>query len=164
MKYLSPLVLSLLLAACAVTPEDQQDAHQRKLAKEARANFIAMKQQEHPGRAVVLNDEARPTPKPELFAFGAPQPTPSARTRNHAASASASQSGPAFVPTSFYAPPPKQRTQGSADGTVYYWQVPPPAHRTTPRQQAAEARYARELAKRPENLTPEEKLWAHEHY
>jgi hypothetical protein len=127
-----------------------------------------MKQQEHPGREVVLNDEAHPTPKPQLLAFGAPQLTPApaqhARAKNRAASASASQSGLAFVPSSFYAPPPKRRTQGSWDGTVYYWQVPPPTRRATPRQQAAEARYARELAKRPEDLTPEERLWAHEHY
>jgi hypothetical protein len=52
------------------------------------------------------------------------------------------------------------------DDTLYYWQVPPqqPSQKTNPRYRAAEIGYARELAKRPEDLTPDERVWAHEHY
>lgn len=164
MKYLLPLALTIVLTSCAITPEDQQAAHQRKLEKEARANFIAMKAQEHPGQQVVLNDEAPPAPKRSLFggsqetavvptsrAVRHPQPTPVVR--------------PVFASNSepWYAA--HAARQGPArDDTVYYWQVESSHARTTPREKAAEAKYAQKLAKHPQDLTPEERLWAHEHY
>ncbi|HSI12281.1 MAG TPA: hypothetical protein VK961_09570 [Chthoniobacter sp.] len=161
MKYLPPLALALVLTSCAITPEDKQDAHQRKLQKEARENFIAMKAQEHPGRDVVLNDEARPTPKPGLFASSAPQPAPA--SRSHSAQPTP-VTRPVFAsnPEPWYAHP--THSLASRDDTVYYWQVESARSRTTPRERAAEAKYAQKLAKRPENLSPEERLWAHEHY
>src|ERR1700738_572696 len=70
MKYFPPFALAIFLTACAVAPEDQAAAHQRPLADARRENFIAMHAQEHPGRPVVLHDEAPPpTPKPHLIAF-----------------------------------------------------------------------------------------------
>ena len=161
MKYLTPLALAVVLTSCAITPEDQQEAHQRKLAKEARENFIAMKAQEHPGREVVLHDEARPTPKPGLFASSAPQPERASRSRS---AQPTPVTRPVFAsnPEPWYAHP--TRSLASRDDTVYYWQVDAARSRATPRERAAEAKYAQKLAKRPEDLSSEERLWAHEHY
>jgi hypothetical protein len=149
MKHLSPLAAALLLASCAVTPEDQHAAHQRRLEKEARENFIALKAQEHPGRAVVLNDEG-----------------PAASTRAHTAQRTRSaQPTPVVRPVFASNPQPwYARPATSRDDTVYYWQTETIARRTTPQQRVAEAKYAQSLAKRTEDLTPEERLWAHEHY
>ncbi|MEP6672753.1 MAG: hypothetical protein ABJF10_26550 [Chthoniobacter sp.] len=188
MKYFPPLALALLLSACAIplTPEDREAAHQLQLQKEARENFIALKAQEHPGRPPVLHDEApAPAPKPGLFAFGggrqpAPTPAPVPHTKAErqalraqqaqraqqpqaqarpAPPTAASYSPPAhFVPTSKAQPPRK------VDDTVYYWEVQNARQRISPRQQAAEAKYARRLAKTPETLTPEERIYAHEHF
>ncbi|EDY19271.1 hypothetical protein CfE428DRAFT_3448 [Chthoniobacter flavus Ellin428] len=146
MKQFCPLALAILFAGCAITPQDREASHQRQLEKEARANFIALKSQEHPGQAVVLHDEAAAT-----TAATAPRPRASLQPTSH------------FVPTTYVPPAPAHRASRQ-DDTVYYWQVQATHRRTTPRQQAAEARYARELAKRPEDLTPEERTWADEHY
>ncbi len=152
MKHFSQLALAILLTGCAVTPEGKEAAHQRQLEKEARANFIALKQQEHPGQPVVLNDEAAAARQRKLAAeeqaHGRANISPTTR----------------FEPTAYVAPTPQSRGSRRADDTVYYWQTQAMQRRTTPHQQAAEARYARELAKRPEDLTPEERVWAHEHY
>jgi len=142
MKQFCPLALAILVAGCAITPQDREASHQRQLEKEARANFIALKSQEHPGQAVVLHDEAAAT---------APRPRASLQPTSH------------FVPTA-YVPPASAARVSRQDDTVYYWQVQTAHRRTTPRQQAAEARYARELAKHIEDLTPEERTWADEHY
>ena len=165
MKYLPPLALAVVLTSCAITPEDKQEAHQRKLQKEARENFIAMKAQEHPGREVVLHDEARPTPKPGLFASGAPQAAPASQTAHRSHSAQPTPvTRPVFAsnPEPWYAHP--TRSLASRDDTVYYWQVDAARSRATPREKVAETKYAQKLAKRPEELSPEERLWAHEHY
>jgi hypothetical protein len=168
MKYFPPVALAFLLTACAVTPEDQQAVHQRQLEKEARENFIALKSQEHPGRPVVLHDEAPPpTPKPSFISFAPEQqpaaaltPPPAPRRRAKAPTPVAPPLQPYFAARST----PKPRAPHAIDDTVYYWQVPPPGQPLTPHQQAAEAKYARALAKRPADLTPEERLYAHEHY
>lgn len=165
MKYLTPLALAVVLTSCAIPPEDKQEAHQRKLEKEARENFIAMKAQEHPGREVMLNDEPRPTPKPGLFASGGQPPAPAPRTAQRSRSAQPTPvTRPVFAsnPEPWYAHP--TRSLASRDDTVYYWQVESARSRTTPQEKAAEAKYAHKLAKRPEDLSPEERLWAHEHY
>ena len=161
MKYLPPLALAIVLTSCAITPEDKQEAHQRKLAKEARENFLAMKAQEHPGREVMLNDEPRPTPKPGLFASSAPQSAPAPQSRS---ARPTPVTRPVFAsnPEPWYAHP--TRSLASRDDTVYYWQVESAHSRTTPRERTAEVKYAQKLAKRPEDLSPEERLWAHEHY
>jgi hypothetical protein len=154
MKQFAPLALAIFLAGCAITPQDREADHQRQLEKEARANFIALKAQEHPGRAVVLHDEAAAA----ATAAGAAA-TPRARARAQASLEPTTH----FVRTTYVPPKPAPRVTRQ-DDTVYYWQVQPPQRRATPRQQAAEAKYARALAKRPENLTPEERTWAHAHY
>jgi hypothetical protein len=162
MKYLLPLALTIVLTSCAITPEDQQAAHQRNLEKEARANFIAMKAQEHPGQQVVLNDEARPAPKQGLFGGGQAEAVPTSRPVRHPQPTPVVR--PVFASSSepWYAH--STRPRSSRDDTVYYWQVETIRSRTTPREKAAEAQYAKKLAKHPEDLTPEERLWAHEHF
>lgn len=154
MKHFSPLALAILLTGCAVTPEGKEAAHQHQLEKEARANFIALKQQEHPGQPVVLNDEAAAARQRKLAAS-------EAQARHGRASISPTTR---FEPTAYVAPTPQSRGARRGDDTIYYWQLQAVQRRTTPRQQAAEAKYARELAKRPEDLTSEERMWAHEHY
>ncbi len=160
MKHFPQLAVAILLTGCALTPQDREAAHQNQLAKQARENFIAMKQQEHPGQAVVLHDEATPAPQPRKLAMFGGQPATTPAPRGRASTAPTAQ----FIPTSYQPATPQPRGPRRADDTVYYWQVQAAHQRTTPRQQAAEARYARELAKRPEDLTPDERMWAHEHY
>jgi hypothetical protein len=166
MKYLPPFALALLLPACAITPEDKQAARQHELEKQARENFIAMKAQEHPGRPVVLHDDAPPpTPRPSGFAiFGGGQ-KPAPKPGFHASSQPrpTPEQKVAWTPTLF-ASNAKPRPSRSTDDTVYFWQVESNHQHTTPREQAAEAKYARQLAKRSEDLTPEERMYAHEHY
>ena len=176
MKYFPPLALALLLSACAIplTPEDKEAAHQVQLQKEARANFLALKAQEHPGRPPVLHDEApTPAPKPGLFAFGggqAPAPTPAPAPHSKAARQAQAKARPTPPITASYSPPPhfvptsRSQTRRQVDDTVYYWQVQNTRQRITPRQLAAEAKYAHKLAKHPEDLTPEERVYAHEHF
>jgi hypothetical protein len=159
MKHFPALALAFLLSACAVTPEDRQEAHQRQLAKEARENFLVLKAQEHPGRAVVLHDEpAPPQPAPLLPFLAKRQPAPASSTRTKGTTHVAS------MPSPYRAPAPQPKPRRAVDDTVYYWQVQSVRQHVTPRQHAAEVRYARELAKRPEALSAEERLWAHEHY
>ena len=178
MKYFSPFALALLLTACAVTPEDKEAAHQRQLAKEARENFIAMKAQEHPDRPVVLHDEA-PSAHPKA--------KPNARFPQRTAAAARARSRPCPDPRSCSCSPSNgpcnsrakailrrpihTRTSAAAQpaaarrryGFLLAGAAPRAAHDST-RQQAAEAKYARALAKRPEDLSPEERLYAHEHF
>jgi hypothetical protein len=153
MKFLVPLALVLLFAACASTPVDTEAARQARLEKEARANFYVMREQL----------SSRPIPPPT------PTPAPAA-SRGLFAFVDTRGGGP----NSQTAPPPTfpERTKPPRppkappkDDTVYYWQVPPPRPLAgAPQFTKAELRYARELAKNPENLTPEERLWAREHY
>jgi hypothetical protein len=152
MKFFLPATLAILLAACAFTPEDKEAAHQRQLEKEARENFYALKAQEHPN-APPAPASAAPTPAPHLVAFQQPQPQPMPPRRSKAApkaTAKATKVAKARTPR--------------PDDTVYYWQVQPHSNATHVRLQVAEARYARQLAKSPEQLTPEERVWAHEHF
>jgi hypothetical protein len=149
MKYLPPLACALLVAGCAITPEQQEAAHQSKLEKEARENFLALKAKEHPDRPPTLNDVPGAPARSQRESVASAPPAKSKVASN-------------APPTSWFAPKP--RPSQHYDDTVYYWQVPGPRSPGSIRFQAAEARYARELAKRPEDLTPEERLYAHEHY
>ena len=144
MKFLVPLTLVVVLTACS-TPENKEASHQRQLEKEARKNFYAMRAQLGPAPAPT------PTPAPEkgrLFAF--------VDTRPAAKSAPTNQ----MRPRSSWKPKPAAR----GDGTLYYWDVRPSSEAPARKFSNAEIRYARELAKSPENLTTEERLWAREHY
>ena len=152
MKFFLPLTLAVLLAACA-TPQEKEVDHQQELEKEARKNFYALKAQEHPNAPPAPTPA--PTPAPGLFAFLAPQPA--------ATTSSTTTSRPAKIARQQATPRPRARVP-QPDETVYYWQVQSRTAATNPRFQAAEARYARKLAKSPEDLTPEERIWAHEHY
>jgi len=200
MKYFPPLALAVLLTACATTPEDKQAARVHQLEKEARENFIAMKAQEHPGRPVVLHDEAA-TPAPKISPFfgtrppaATPAPFPKPRAKATMAAAPTPPPKPLAV-AKMTAPPkpapkatpipltrrapvaqpapkpkpapkaaPKPKAPKNNGDTIYFWQVNAPSHPNSTRYQRAEAIYARKLAKRPEDLTPEERVWAHEHY
>ena len=161
MKFLLPLSIAFFLAACVTTPQDKQADHQRELWKEAHDNFLALKEQEHP-RA----QQAPPPPTPNPFlktrAVAAAQPTPAPHSRIAAQPKAVAQLAP---PAKVRATPrPRTRVAQNNDDTVYYWQMQSAQRTTTPREQAAELKYARKLAKSPEDLTPEERLWAHEHY
>ncbi|HEY3901155.1 MAG TPA: hypothetical protein VGM54_21270 [Chthoniobacter sp.] len=146
MKFLVPLTVVVLLTACS-TPEDKEAAHQRQLEKEAKENFYAMRARlgTHPV------PPPTPTPAPQgrgLFAFADTHPAPKSVPVNQEQPRAAAK--------------PKPVPRG--DGTVYYWDTRPSTEGRTRNFSGAEIRYARELAKRPENLTPEERLWAKEHY
>jgi hypothetical protein len=148
MKFLAPLTLVVLLTACS-TPEDKEAVHQRQLEKEARENFYAMRAQlgTHPV------PPPTPTPAPDrggLFAFVDTRPAPKSAPANQEPPRSSGK--------------PRPATRG--DGTLYYWDVPPSrsTEASSRKFSSAEIRYARELAKSPETLTPEERLWAREHY
>jgi len=137
MKFFVPLTLVLLLTACAA-PVDKETAHQQELEKEARKNFYTLRAQL--STQVPPPPAATPAPRRGLFAFMEPRPVEADPQRKP-------------MPT----PPSK-------DDTVYYWQVPPPQAPNVRRYTRAELRYARALAKSPADLTPEERLWAREHY
>jgi hypothetical protein len=147
MKFLVPLTLVVFLAACS-TPEDKEAAHQRQLEKEAKANFYVQRAQ----LSTHIQPTPAPTPAPERGGLFASADTPPAIKS---------------VPANRVAPlgnSPKRSSHG--DGTIYYWDVQTPrsAEASNRNFSRAEIRYAHELAKSPENLTPEERLWAKEHY
>src|SRR5437764_565810 len=123
MKFFLPLTLSIFLGACAITPQDKEAAHQAQLEKEARANFYALKAQINPHAATPPSPTPAPSSGFHPFAFVDTKPAP--------------------APSQ---PRPPMRPMPPRDDTVYYWQVQGRAP-TNPRFQAAEARYARELAK-----------------
>ena len=148
MKVFVPLISVLFLTACATAPVDTEAAHQEQLEKEARENFYALRSQmgTHPV------PPPTPVPKEGLFASTGSPPQDSATQ-------------PAVAPQ----PPRPTRkpkpTPRNPNDTVYYWQVaPPPALANTRQFTRAEIRYARALAKSPEDLTPEERLYAREHF
>jgi len=184
MKPLYPLSIAFLLAACATTPKDKQADHQRQLWEEARANFLALKEQQHPKAP-----PARPAPTPNPFLK--PQPAIAARTtpaphanivvqpkttpQLHPLAKATPKPTPHFIPTPKLAlkptpkpapkptPPQKPIASRPNNDTVYIWQVQS-SRATSPRERVAEQKYAHKLAKKPEDLTPEELIWAHEHY
>jgi len=178
MKKFLPFSIALLLAACAVAPQDKEAAHQRQLWEQARANFLALggrdRSQPPPPPA------PRPTPAPQVVAYQKPLPPPPkpatpapqpriaakpvAPTPRPRIAVKPATPAPKTKITAKTNPPPKQRVAQNHPDTVYYWQVPAPPKGDPARFQVAEAKYARTLAKRPESLTPEEKEWAHEHY
>ena len=167
MKYFPPFALAILLTACAApTPEDQQAARVRQLEKEARENFIALKAQEHPGRPVVLHDEGpAATPAPHMMPFlGSQQPATAPVSAPRAKATGAAAAMPPSKARMAASAKPRQKAKGKNNDTVYYWQTQGSAKPASAREQRAEAIYARALAKRPQDLTPEERVWAHEHY
>src|SRR5260370_35691998 len=78
MKFLFPLSIALLLAACVTTPEDKAIAHQVQLEKEARENFYALKAQQHHG-PVSRPEQPAATPPPRPTPLPAPTPKPTPR-------------------------------------------------------------------------------------
>jgi len=158
MKFLFPVALGLCVAACSsLKPEPKPGtaAHQQWLHEQAREHFLALKAHERKSRPV-----AQPTPEPESVAFRPffkrkPQPTPTPSPRLADFRARKPQ------PTAErYAAAPKRK----ADDTLYIWDKPRDPEPTAQRFTAGEIRYARELAKPPENLTSEERLWARRRY
>lgn len=157
MKLLFPVALGLFVAGCSsLKPEPKPGtaAHQQWLHEQAREHFLSLKAQEQKSRPV-----AQPTPEPERVAFRPfykrkpkAEPTPSRRLADFRARKP--QPTPRLAETR-----PRQ-----PDDTLYIWNTPrqqePSAQRFTP----GEIRYARELAKSPENLTSEERLWARRRY
>jgi hypothetical protein len=150
MKFFLSLTLPVLLVGCAITPQDKEAARQAELEKEARQNFYALKAQQHPHSPSESASAPAPAPTPHFLGF---MDTPRQPTPKPLPPKPSAWNG-LFARKSTPPSPPR-------DDTVYYWQVQG-SHGS--RYTAAELRYARELAKSPENLTPEERTWAREHY
>jgi hypothetical protein len=158
MKFLFPVALGLFVAGCSsLKPEPKPGtaAHQQWLHEQARAHFLSLKAQEQKSRPV-----AEPTPEPERVAFlpffkrkPKPEPTPSPRLADFRARKP--QPTPRLAETRPHQP----------DDTLYIWDAPRQREEaSTQRFTKGEIRYARELAKPPENLTSEERLWARRRY
>jgi len=147
MKLFLPLSLAFCLAACALTPEDREAAHQRRLWEEARANFLSQGGRERPPLTPA------PNPAPQLEPF----------LQKQTAAAGGANPAPSSGMPGRSKPTPKPKVARKTGDTVYYWQVRPP-QTNSGRYSTAELKYAHFLAKRPEDLTPEERLWAREHY
>jgi hypothetical protein len=149
MKLLFPISLALLLIACA-PPKPGTADHQRLLWEQAHANFLALKAQERKNAPPAPAPIARTGEQRSLWPFHSAEPRPPVVAR--------------VVPTPrakpFWKTPPKPQP----NDTLYYWDTPRRDAATDARYSAAERRYARELAKSPENLTSEERLWARTHY
>lgn len=169
MKFLFPVALGLFVAACSsLKPEPKPGtaAHQQWLHEQAREHFLSLKAQEQKSRPVVQRQEPRevqPTPKPRFIAFRPffkrnpkPTPTPSPRLAEHRARKP--------QPTPKSSPRLAETRQRQPDDTVYIWNTPHQQEPSTQRFTKGEIRYARELAKAPENLTSEERLWARRRY
>jgi outer membrane biosynthesis protein TonB len=172
MKFCFPVLTVFALTACVVTPQDKSADHQRELWKQAQANFLALKEKQHPHRATatpapqsppVAKPTPTPTPKPapQPTPKSAPKPTPKPAPQPTPKSAPKPTPKPAPKPTP--KPAPKPTAPPKNNDTIYYWQVQS-SRANSPRERAAELRYARQLGKKPENLTPEERVWAHQHY
>ncbi len=157
MKLLLPLAFALFLTAC-VTPEDKNAAHQRQLEKEARENFMALKAQEH--------RTAPPAAPPQVARTEStnpaihPQPFLPARTATTKPTKSTKPAKPTISFHSLFRVEPARRS----DDTVYYWNVPRRTETPSAAYRAYERQYAHELAKRPEDLAPEEREWVRRHY
>lgn len=160
MKLLFPAALGLVLASCAsIMPEPKPGTvdHQQWLHNQAREHFQAMKEEERRSRLaaglpvsgqkpaptqgtapLAKRPATTPTPAPHYALFRAKRPQP--------------------------APTDAQRLRRN-DDTLYIWDMPKRSREgTTQTFTKAEIRYAKELAKSPENLTSEERLWALRHY
>lgn len=162
MKFLFPVALALSVAACSsLKPEPKPGtlAHQQWLHEQAREHFLSLKAQEQKSRPVARREEER-EPKPvamqpfyQRSLFGRkPEPTPSPRL----AEARGRKPKPA--------PRVAETRQRQPADTLYIWDAPRQREEVNMRFTKGEIRYARELAKPPENLTSEERLWARRRY
>ena len=142
MKFLLPLALAFLTAACA-TPKPQQGtaAHQRMLEEEARQNFMALKAREHKHAAPAASTR-------RIARNEAPRPIGAFRRIDDLW-----RDGISWL----------REEPRRIDETIYYHDVRP---RPRPKATLSRAyeKYARELGKKPEDLTPKEREWARGHY
>jgi hypothetical protein len=183
MKLFLPLLLPLVLVAC-VAPKPGTTAHQELLAEQARENFLALKAQERKSAPRLVTTEA-PTvatpmpPKARLKPFAVNQPfafvNPFAKAKPTPIIKRNPPAKPVVLTTPTPAPkPPKPVASNqvfirsekprSTDGTVYLYDMPNGPEPTSPRYRAYKLQYAHELAKRPQDLTPEEREWVRRHY
>lgn len=168
MKLLFPVALGLFAVGCSsLKPEPKPGtaAHQQWLHEQAREHFLALKAEEQKSRPVAQRQEPRevqPTPKPKFIAFRPffkrdpkPTATPSPRLAEFRARKPQPTPSPRLA----------ESRQRQPDDTVYIWDAPRQREEAnTQRFTKGEIRYARELAKSPENLTSEERLWARRRY
>lgn len=150
MKYLLPIALAIFVSACS-TPEPPKTgtaAHQQQLYEEARANFMAMKAQERKNTAAKV--ASRRDNRTESVRRTEPSWTNDIVRRIE----------------TFWRTETSRRTQPRhrRDDTLYYHEPAQGRRSPSAHYRAAEARYAHELAKNPEDLRPEEREWAHRHY
>ena len=177
LKLILPTALASIVAACAVVPpKPGTDAYQKMLEDQARENFYAMKAREHPSRPAPVVAQTEPPPKVHLKPFNpfaatsaAPAPAPAPTPKPVAPSKSVAAAKPAPTPkpskplatTNPFARSEKPRP---GDGTVYLYDMPHGPEPNSPRYRAYKIQYAHELAKRPEDLTLEEREWVRRHY
>ena len=191
MKFFLPLSLVLLLAACGAPPKPGTDSHQQMLAKQARENFYAMQAEHrraHPelqaaraeaeARAKqkrVASESERPSGWGGLFAPRETEPelitessrrTPKPSARQPARYAAVAKATPRPRNPSDDANPfaRNEKSRRFNDDTIYYYDMPRGSEPSSERYRAYKAKYARSLAKRPEDLTPEEREWVRRHY
>ena len=167
MKFLFPVALGLFVAACSsLKPEPKPGtaAHQQWLHRQAREHFLSLKAQEQKSRPVAQREEPReiqPPPRPKLISFRPflkrnPKPTPTSSPRLAEFHARKTQPRPS--------PRLAETRARKPDDTVYIWDAPRQRGEANTRFTKGETRYARELAKAPEKLTSEERLWARRRY
>jgi len=174
MKFLFPVALTLLTVACSAPPKPGTEAHQRQLAEEARENFLALQARERQSNRPIASTEAPArTKKPPLKPFQLNQPFAFTNPFARAQPAPTVYRGRGATPAPSARPPKPtanadrltraERNRRAAD-TVYYYDVRRRPEPPSPRYRAYKIQYARELAKRPEDLTSEEREWVRRHY
>ncbi len=137
---------ALLLASCATPPPEPGTVdHQQQLADEARRNFLAMKE---------LERQTNPAIAARQAARGS---APAQERLTPVAPISQDANNQRFRRTEW-----RSTTQYNEE-TVYYT-APTGPEPTSARYLAYKQRYAQELAKRPEDLTSEEREWVRRHY
>jgi hypothetical protein len=152
MKQLFPFSLAVILAACAApAPQPGTESHQRQLEKEARENFYAM-QAENRRKNPRLQARAEAARVEAARAEESPERTP--RT----AKAIPRKSHDDLDPFARYRP------SRNSDDTIYLYDMPNGPEPRSERYRTYKIQYARSLAKRPEDLTPEEREWVRRHY
>jgi hypothetical protein len=103
---------------------------------------------------------AKPTPAPKRVASVKTQPKPTPKPARFAAKVAPKPR----KPTESINPFGRYERNRRSDETIYYSDIPRGREPNSSRYQAYKAKYARSLAKRPEDLTPEEREWVLRHY
>ena len=104
-----------------------------------------------------------PPTKPVAAAKPAPTPKPVPPAKPVAAARPAPTPKPS-KPVAFSNPFARTEKARPSDETVYLYDMPHGPEPNSPRYRAYKIQYAHQLAKRPEDLTPQEREWVRRHY